>query len=139
MRRTQLAALDAQPHPAGGVTRILVVDDEQSVRKVIRRSLRAQGYEVCEAGDGPAALSLLASDAARPRLVITDAQMPGMSGHELAAVISRVYPGVRVILMSGAAQDAAPGAAVAHGQLQKPFKASNLLDAVRRALEPSPD
>jgi CheY-like chemotaxis protein len=137
MRRAMpMAALDAQPHPTGGVVRILVVDDEQTVRKVVRRSLRAQGYEVIEAADGLGALGFLASEATRPHLVLTDEQMPAMSGRELAAVIARVYPAVRVILMSGAGHDPGQAAPVAHGRLQKPFGPSSLLAAVRRVLEP---
>ena len=136
MRRAlPMAALDAHPRPAGGIIRILVVDDEQAVRKVVRRSLRAHGYEVIEAEDGQAALGLLASEALRPHLVVTDEQMPTMSGRELAAVSSRVYPAVRVLLMSGA-HEAGHGGTAAHGRLQKPFSGSGLVEAVRRVLEP---
>jgi two-component system cell cycle sensor histidine kinase/response regulator CckA len=136
MRRAPpMAALDAHPYPAGAVGRILVVDDEDAVRRVVQRALRAYGYEVLEASDGPAALSLLAGEATRPHLVLTDERMPDMSGRELAAVIARVYPAVRVVLMSGAtAEPVHPGPDV-HGRLQKPFSPSSLVAAVRLVLD----
>jgi CheY-like chemotaxis protein len=134
------AAPDAQPSPAGGIPAVLVVDDDRGVRAVIRRTLRGQGYEVLEAADAEAALVMLGQHAARVRAVLTDDRMPGMSGWELASVVARVYPAVRVVLMSGAAsEDDRDPSGPPVRLLPKPFSPSGLLDTLSAALqEPGP-
>jgi DNA-binding NtrC family response regulator len=141
---TQLAAnLDANPSAAGATAAILVVDDERAVRGVVVRLLQRRGYETAEAPDAETALSILGSDPRRFGLVITDDRMPGMSGNELIAVIARIHPHLRIVLMSGYA-DAAE-AVNAQGEpvdaqggrlriLPKPFHAASLLSVVRDAL-----
>jgi CheY-like chemotaxis protein len=112
MRVTGLAAsLDASPGAAGAIPRILVVDDERPLRDVLVRVLRRRGFEALEAPDAETALSLLSAAAGAIRLVITDERMPGMSGFELAGVIARVYPQIRVLLMSGLTDHPAAAAA----------------------------
>lgn len=135
--RTHLAAnLDANPGAAGATTAILVVDDERAVRGVVVRLLQRRGYETAEAPDAETALSILGSQPGRFRLVITDDRMPGMSGYELVAVIARIHPHVRIVLMSGYT-----GTVEASGDpgeilrvLPKPFNATGLLSAVTDAL-----
>jgi DNA-binding NtrC family response regulator len=138
MPHTHLPAnLDANPGAAGATTAILVVDDERAVRGVVVRLLRRRGYETAEAPDAETALSMLGSQLGRFRLVITDDRMPGMSGCELVAVIARVHPYVRIVLMSGftgAAETMAPQDGVL-GVLPKPFNAEELLSVVTDALE----
>ena len=82
--------------------RILVVDDEPSVRAVTAAFLEADGHRVVEAGGGAAALAALAAPTAGPYdLVVTDRAMPGMSGDHLAAAVKRLRPGLPVILLTG--------------------------------------
>jgi two-component system cell cycle sensor histidine kinase/response regulator CckA len=138
MQYTHLAAsLDANPGAAGATTAILVVDDERAVRGVVARLLQRRGYETADAPDAETALSILGSQPGRFRLVITDDRMPGMSGYELVAVIARIHPHVRIVLMSGFT-----GAAETEGLqgggilrvLPKPFNAAGLLGVVTDAL-----
>ena len=134
---THLAAnLDANPGAAGATTGILVVDDERAVRGVVVRLLQRRGYDTAEAPDAEAALSILASEPRRFGLVITDDQMPGMSGYELAAVIARIHPHLRIVLMSGY-RDATAPVGDQGGMLRllpKPFHAADLLGVVSEAL-----
>jgi DNA-binding NtrC family response regulator len=130
------ADVDANPGAADARAAILVVDDERAVRGVVVRLLQRRGYETAEAPDAETALSILGSDPGRFRLVITDDRMPGMSGYELVAVIARIHPHVRIVLMSGFT-----GAAETLGAqggilrlLAKPFNAAGLLGAVTDAL-----
>ena len=113
-----------------------MVDDEDSVRTVVSRTLRRYGYEVLEAPEALAALAQLSTHHARIRLVLTDDSMPGMHGHELTSVIARVYPTLPVVLMSGnqaRGSHRAPDDAD-HLVLSKPFTITGLLAKVRRAL-----
>jgi DNA-binding NtrC family response regulator len=138
MHYTHLAAnLYANPRAAGATMAILVVDDERAVRGVVARLLQRRGYETAEAADAETALSMLGSPPGRFRLVITDDRMPGMSGYELAAVIARIHPHLRIVLMSGYTD--APETVGARGGilrvLPKPFTASGLLGVVTEVLD----
>jgi DNA-binding NtrC family response regulator len=138
MPYTHLAAsLDANPGAAGAMTAILVVDDERAVRGVVVRLLQRRGYEAAEAPDAETALSILGGQPGRFRLVITDDRMPGMSGYELVAVIARIHPHVRIVLMSGYTDPAETADAQGSGILRvlpKPFNAAGLLGIVTDAL-----
>jgi len=79
--------------------RILVVDDDDSTRECIAELLASHGYEVSTAEDGFDALLQLAK--APPDVVISDLNMPGMSGFELLPVVRRVFPHTLLIAMSG--------------------------------------
>jgi len=83
--------------------RILVVDDEPSLRASLSISLRELGYEVRSAADGFSALSEMRSTV--PDILISDLNMPGMSGFELLSVVRRRFPAIPVIAMSGAFPD----------------------------------
>jgi DNA-binding NtrC family response regulator len=137
MQYTHLAAnLDANPRAAGATLAILVVDDERAVRNVVARLLQRRGYETAEAADAETALSMLGRQPGRFRLVITDDRMSGMSGYELAAVIARIHPHLRIVLMSGYT-DTAETVGAQRGILSvlpKPFTASGLLGAVTDVL-----
>ena len=118
---------------------ILIVDDEPDVRKVVRSVLEADGYQVAEAADGPAALSLLhAIGGPRgPQLVVLDVMMPGIDGIE----VCRRIPHDRMkVLMLTARDDAETRAAAeeagADRYMTKPFSAVDLLDAARELLSP---
>src|SRR5438309_2141098 len=84
---------------------ILVVDDAESIRKLVCAMLNQNGYRCFEAGDGAEALQLIEAGTANIDLVITDMIMPRMSGAELARQLSRSHPEVRIIFMSGYTDD----------------------------------
>jgi len=126
-------------HSAGSET-ILLVEDEESVRQLVRETLAARGYRVLEASNGNAALALAASLTDTIHLVITDVVMPGLSGHELVQQLTPARPGVKVLYLSGYAEDAfaAPLKSDAHKAfLQKPFTLQNLSRKVREVLGPA--
>src|SRR5215470_126883 len=79
---------------------ILVVEDGEAVRKMICAMLSQNGYQCPEAADGEQALVVL-EGIGSVNLVLTDLMMPGMSGTELAKQISKDYPQIRIIFMSG--------------------------------------
>src|SRR5262245_52143055 len=93
--------MSGRPSPGTDVRRILVVDDSDSVRSVVRQQLEAAGYVVVEADSVDAALILVRE--APPNLVVTDIQMPGRSGIELIHEVRREFPNVLILAMSGAA------------------------------------
>jgi PAS domain S-box-containing protein len=125
------------PPIAPGHGTILVVDDEEAVRKVAMRMLSKMGYDCIEAGGGAEALRLYEQNAARISLVLLDLAMPEMSGKETFARLKETDPDVGVLLFSGHPKEAGikdlleSGAA---GFLQKPFLPEQLRAAVAQAL-----
>jgi two-component system cell cycle sensor histidine kinase/response regulator CckA len=115
---------------------VLVVDDEDTVRRFTARVLTSDGYQVHEAADGLAALALLRSGTELVDCVVSDIVMPRLDGVRLLEEISREVPGLPVILMSayGAAQLADRGIAAPCAVLHKPFAPDRLLEEVRRCL-----
>ena len=118
--------------------RILVVEDEAILRRLITDLLQRIGFDPIVAEDGPAALALLDEEAKEPALLLTDVVLPGgMDGAEVARQIGERFPGIPVLFMSGYT-----GAALVHeGRLdegvellQKPFDMRTLAEAVLRAL-----
>jgi two-component system, cell cycle sensor histidine kinase and response regulator CckA len=123
----------------GGTETVLLVEDEDSVRQLVRETLESRGYRVLEAGNGNAALALAAAHADPIHLVITDVVMPGLSGHELVQQLQPARPGLKVLYLSGYAQDAFPSTAAVDSQktfLQKPFTLQSLARKVREILGP---
>jgi two-component system cell cycle sensor histidine kinase/response regulator CckA len=119
--------------------RVLVVDDEESIRAVMGRMLQAEGYDVLRARDGREALRELEELGGLVDLVITDLVMPGMSGRVLALELERHYPELPVVFMSGHPKEVEfprdiPGQ---RAFLMKPVSHQALLDTVGRALEKS--
>ncbi|MDP9049703.1 MAG: response regulator transcription factor [Acidobacteriota bacterium] len=111
--------------------RILVVDDEPQITRVLRTSLQSNGHEVTVAQDGSAALDQFMK--AEPDLVITDLAMPGMDGIELTRAI-RQRSQVPVIVLSVRSQDASKVAALDEGAddyITKPFSIQELMARVR--------
>jgi len=109
---------------------VLVVDDDEVVRKVVRMVLEADDFEVVEATNGPDALASVAS--AHPPLMVLDVMMPGMDGIE---VLRQLPDGVKVLMLTArddAATEAASRAAGAADFLAKPFSSVELLDHVER-------
>jgi two-component system, cell cycle sensor histidine kinase and response regulator CckA len=110
---------------------VLVVDDDEGLRTLVRSMLRLGGYEVLSASDAEEALVLAEAHAGTLDLLLTDIIMPGLQGPELAQRLQAVHPSLRVLLMTGATN--APPTA-----LRKPFGVSALLAAVRSALIDNP-
>ena len=109
---------------------ILVVEDEDAVRRLTCRILTREGYNVLEAPDGPGALDTWNAHPGQIDLVLTDVVMPGMSGKELAERL-----GIEPVFMSGYTDDVISRHGMAGLRLlQKPFDAQTLLGAVRSAL-----
>jgi two-component system, cell cycle sensor histidine kinase and response regulator CckA len=115
---------------------ILLVDDEQSVRSIVLKILRRAGYEVLEAENGEAALKLAESHPGPIDLVVTDMYMPGLRGPEVAARLALTRRGLRVLFMSGYAdQDARTGVPEGANFLNKPFSGSDLARTVEAVLK----
>ena len=87
-----------QPEPVVSAARVLVVDDEPSMRQMLSIALRREGYQVSTAEDGEAALAALA--AGQLDLLITDVRMPEMSGVDLLREAKRLDPGLSVVMMT---------------------------------------
>lgn len=104
---------------------ILVVDDDPEVREIVAEFLLDAGYSVAQAEGGPQALQLL-DRGIRPDLVITDIRMPEMSGIELADRMSRTYPELKIILISGFFVSQK----IERRVLRKPFRMKELAEAV---------
>ena len=120
-----------------GKETILLVEDEEIVRRMARLILETHGYSVLEAGDAKEALQICFENSTKIDLLLTDVIMPGMSGRVLAERVTRLYSGLPVLYMSGYTDDAI----VRHGILeddifflQKPFTGELLLSKVREAL-----
>jgi CheY-like chemotaxis protein len=106
--------------------RVLIVDDEPFIRKLVSTALGRSGYEVVEAADGPAGLSVVHADSGI-ELVILDLTLPGMSGLEVLRGIRRIQPTLPVVLSSGALVDDLEGRLGDHVRvLAKPYRPSEL-------------
>jgi CheY-like chemotaxis protein len=107
-------------------TKLLIVDDEHSVRTSMAQVLTAVGYHVRHAEDGLSALVEMRNEV--PDILLADLIMPGMSGHELLSVVRRRFPSIQVIAMSGAfSGDEVPSGVAAHAFYQKGSSVGSLL------------
>ena len=120
------------------VETILIVDDEETVRRFGARTLEKAGFRVVTAGSGSDAIVSHDEHGEAIDLVITDVMMPGMNGRELAELLLARRPSLRVLFMSGYAEDVlasdvglVPGTAF----LGKPFKPKALVAKVREVLD----
>lgn len=128
---------DQRPErPAGGYT-ILVVDDEEAVRRLACRMLTWTGYEALEARHGREALATIEEHNGPVHLVVTDIKMPGMNGRELGRHVEERWPGKPILYMSGFASEVFRSGLLEPGApfLAKPFTQDDLASKVRALLE----
>jgi PAS domain S-box-containing protein len=129
------------PRAKHGQETILLVEDEANLRRLARQYLETQGYKILEAEDAAAALQIVDGHKGSLDLLLTDVIMPGLNGRELATHVSNQLPNVRVLYMSGYAENA-----IGHdgtldagiNLLQKPFSLPALRDRVREVLDSEP-
>jgi two-component system, cell cycle sensor histidine kinase and response regulator CckA len=124
--------------PAGQET-ILLVEDEDSVRHLLRTVLRRDGYTVIEARCGTEALTISSQHAGTIDLLMTDLVMPDMNGNELAGRLATLRPDTRVIYMSGYTEQAVLNVLTDRATfLQKPFTPGAIARRVRAVLDAPP-
>jgi two-component system cell cycle sensor histidine kinase/response regulator CckA len=133
----ELSPAQSQPNDAGGCETVLLVEDEESVRELVRLTLASRGYQVLEAENGESGLRIAESFKEHIDILITDVVMPGIGGRELARKLLLLRPAISVLYLSGYTEDAvvtrgALGPRTAF--LQKPFTLQNLAKKVREVL-----
>jgi two-component system, cell cycle response regulator CpdR len=119
------------------MSRVLIVDDEESMRLLVARAVAMDGHDIATAADGTEALEILASADSAFELVLTDIQMPVMDGIALALTAARDFPDLTILLMTGYAEqrERASGLnAIAHDVISKPFSVADIRTAVADAL-----
>ncbi|MDA0746972.1 MAG: response regulator [bacterium] len=117
------------------MARILIIDDDQSVRGVVTKVLEMRGHEIAQATDGEEGVHIY--QRAPADLVITDLKMPGKTGLEVIQELVDEYPNVRIIVLSGS-EGKSRAAAIKAGAWKvviKPFHINDLVRAVQEALE----
>jgi PAS domain S-box-containing protein len=131
-------AIVTEPEPQRGFETVMLVEDEESLRDLVRECLEVSGYSILEARHAGHALEIAEEHTAPIHLMITDVVMPGMSGRELAEHVTTFHAETRVLYMSGYTDDAV----ILHGILvadvaflQKPFTAEMLARKVREVLD----
>jgi two-component system, cell cycle response regulator CpdR len=119
------------------MSRVLVVDDEESMRLLVARAIAMDGHDITTASDGAEALEILGRMDSLFDLMLTDIQMPVMDGIALALSAARDFPNVTILLMTGYAEqrERASGlSAIAHDVISKPFSVADIRTAVADAL-----
>lgn len=116
---------------------ILLVDDQADVRRILKRMLSSLGYAVLTAEGGDNALSLEREHEGRIDVLLTDLEMPGMDGRQLAAELRRRRPDIGVLFLSGQPDDSAPDASAADESdfLLKPCTMNELSRSLSRLIE----
>ena len=137
----ELSPSETRPLQQGGTERLLLVEDDRSVRELVERIFRERGYKVTATGDGKEAFHVFVAQADQIDLVVTDLIMPGMNGRELVQALQLIRPDLKALYVSGYTEDEImrrglhdPSVAF----LQKPFTAEVLLAKVRSVLEARP-
>jgi two-component system, cell cycle response regulator CpdR len=119
------------------MARILIADDETSMRMLVARAIAMDGHDTVTAEDGAEALEILIRDRGAFDLLLTDIQMPVMDGIALALTAARDFPNLIILLMTGFAdqRERASGlSAIAHDVVTKPFSVADIRAAVAGAL-----
>jgi CheY-like chemotaxis protein len=119
------------------VARILIADDEESMRLLVSRAIALDGHEIVTAEDGGEALDILTREEGAFDLLLTDIKMPIMDGIALALAAARDFPNLTILLMTGFAdqRERASGLnAIIHDVVTKPFSVADIRTAVADAL-----
>jgi two-component system, cell cycle sensor histidine kinase and response regulator CckA len=127
-------------HTSGGSETVLVVEDDEAVRHMVRRILTERGYRVQEAGDGASALRVWEESSDPIDLIVTDIVMPELGGPELARRVHARHPRLPILYMSGYTEDAALRQSFLERDtpfIQKPFAPRALAKCVRDILDRS--
>jgi len=135
--QTTETPLPARAATADGQETVMLVEDEEAVRRIISTALRRHGYRVLEAATPNAAIALMEQHPDRIDLLVSDVVMPEMNGPALAQRLVGMRPSLRVLFVSGYADVLATQQADASSHLDflsKPFKASELAEKVRSIL-----
>jgi len=117
--------------------RVLIADDEESMRLLVARAIAMDGHDVVTAEDGAEALDILAGAGGAFDLLLTDIKMPIMDGIALALAAARDFPDLTILLMTGFAdqRERASGLdAIVHDVITKPFAVADIRSAVADAL-----
>jgi CheY-like chemotaxis protein len=131
---THAAIAEIRPIPAARGATVLLVDDDEAVRGVVRGGLEERGFKVMDADSGEAALAI--ADGETPQIAVIDYAMPGMDGAQTAERLRRLMPKLPIIFATGYADTAAMERALGGSAtvLRKPFDINALSDAVSRIL-----
>jgi two-component system, cell cycle response regulator CpdR len=134
---SQRGEVKSQHHPDHDMPRVLIADDEASMRALVARAIAMDGHETVTAQDGAEALEILTRESGAFDLLLTDIQMPIMDGIALALSAARDFPGLTILLMTGFADQrerASNLSAIAHDVITKPFSVADIRTAVADAL-----
>ncbi|CAN5398560.1 response regulator [soil metagenome] len=119
------------------MSRVLIADDEESMRLLVARAIAMDGHEIVTAEDGAEALEILTDQDGAFDLLLTDIKMPVMDGIALALAVARDFPDLTILLMTGFAdqRERASGLnAIVHDVVTKPFSVADIRTAVADAL-----
>lgn len=119
------------------MARVLIADDEDSMRTLVARALKLDGHDTVTVEDGAEALDVLTSENGAFDLLLTDIKMPVMDGIALALAVARDFPTLTIVLMTGFAdqRERASGLnAIVHDVVTKPFSVADIRTAVMDAL-----
>lgn len=124
--------------PPGGMESVLLVEDSAAVRDAAREILQRNGYRVIAVPNADAAIAVIANQPTPIHLLLTDVVMPGLNGRQLAEQLTRQFPELRVLYMSGYTDDAVVRRGLLTtdlAYLQKPFTPDVLARKVREVLD----
>jgi CheY-like chemotaxis protein len=113
---------------------ILLVDDEELVRSMLRSTLASAGYQVLDAENGHEALHISRTHSGPIHLLLTDVHMPSMDGLSLAKTVAEERPAIRILFMTGYASVHIPPALVPR-LIPKPFSTADLLARIESELD----
>lgn len=127
------------------MAKILIIDDEESVRAMLRQWLEGNGYEIAEAADGEAGVALFNEFFSQDpiELVIVDAEMPKKSGLDIIQELTHDFPGVKIIAITGSSGKAAQAVRInattfgAYRVFSKPLLLQDLLETIENLLNSS--
>jgi len=111
---------------------VLLVEDEESVRELVRATLEKQGYTVLDTGKGDVALQMALSHTGPIDILISDLVLPGMGGRELGSKLNESHPETKILIVSGYPEDMVVGPGIEF--LQKPFTLQALAGKVQDVL-----